>query len=140
MNCIGCGNQEAVFVRAGFFKNENEQRQFFEYCNKCGSAGSVLAPDVYWDGKPEENLADDPATGKPRVFLSKGQKARYLQERGLMEVGDPVHGAPVSLAQQKQATNHREQVKAALAHVKQMGKDYKRQEYLRIVKEGERHG
>lgn len=100
----------------------------------------VGLPDVYWDGKPEHNLADDPLTGKPRVFGSKAEKARYLQQRGLSEAGDRVHGGYASAMDVRHTTvDDRTSALKALQHVKQMGRDVRRQEYLRIVKEGQRH-
>jgi len=106
---------------------------------KVYSGGGV--PDVYWDGKPEENLANDPVTDKPIVFLSKGQKAEYLRSKGIMEAGDRVHGAPVSIYknQERKAVDSRHEVQMALKKVKEMGRDRRRQEYLRIVNENRRH-
>lgn len=97
---------------------------------------------MFWDGKPEENLADDPVTGKPRVFFSKAEKAAYLKERGLREAGDRLHGAPAELwrnQNQIPKTDTRHEVKMALKKVQEMGRDRRRQEYLRIQKEGRRY-
>lgn len=95
-------------------------------------------PDVYFDGKPEENLADDPATGRPRMFGSRGEKAAYLKSRGLMEAGDTVHGAPVEVHRnQERRIDTRHEVQMALKKVRDMGRDNRRQEYLRITKEGQ---
>lgn len=105
------------------------------FCREC-RAPSAGVPDVYWDGKPEINLADDPHTDKPRVFFSKGQKAQYLKDRGLMEAGDRVHGAPVQFHQnQNKKVDTRPQVQEALRMVKQMGSDQRRQAYLKVMKE-----
>ena len=111
------------------------------YCRECRSPKAV-PPDVYWDGKPEHNLADDPMTGRPRVFMSKGQKAAYLKERGIMEAGDRVHGAPIMAhKEQERKPVSRADVQESLRKVRQMGKDVRRQEYLRIQKEArERRG
>lgn len=105
------------------------------YCKSCRTP-SPGVPDVYWDGKPEINLADDEHTGKPRVFLSKGQKAAYLKEKGLSEAGDRIHGAPVQIDNSGPKVDGRHEVRKALQHVKNMGSDRRRQEYLRIMKEG----
>lgn len=110
-----------------------------QVCDGCGLAGASQVYDVYWDGKPEENLADDPITGKPREFLSKGHKAKYLKERGLVEAGDRVHGAPLSTVNVSRGTDSKTQVRLALKHVREMGQDVRRQEFLRITKEGRRH-
>jgi len=81
-------------------------------------------------------LADDPNTGKPRVFSSKGEKAAYLKERGLREAGDKVRGAPVMIHQnQNIRTDSKHEVKMALKRVKEMGIDRRRQEYYRIMKQ-----
>lgn len=109
-------------------------------CRGCRSGTTSKVVDVYFDGKPEENLADDPRTGKPRVFSSKGEKAAYLKFKGLMECGDSVHGAPVQLApnQERKAVDSRHEVQMALKRVREMGRDVRHQEYLRITKEGQR--
>lgn len=137
MTCGGCKNAEASFVKAGFFKGESGKREFYEYCDKCGGAGPVHIPDVFWDGKPEENLADGP-DGKPVVFFSKGQKARYLQERGIYEAGDTHHGAPVtslvSESREERRRRNLDAVRSARMKVESMGKIYRRQEFLRLTK------
>lgn len=121
-------------------KNENAHRIRFygggiQVCDKCGMAGSSHVYDVYWDGKPEENLADGP-DGKPITFLSKGQKAAYLRERGLREAGDRVHGAPFSSANVPHGTDSKTEVRETLKRIKEMGRDVRRQEYLKIIKRG----
>lgn len=116
-----------------------EKSPMLRFCKICRTVRASV-PDVYWDGKPEENLADDPRTGKPRVFHSKGQKDAYLKGRGLMEAGDRFHGAPVQLAQNqlRKAVDSKHEVQMALKKVKEMGKDRRRQEYLRIINEGKK--
>jgi hypothetical protein len=91
---------------------------------------------VYWDGKPEENLADGP-DGKPMVFLSRGQKAAYLKAKGLQEAGDRYHGAPISFHrnQERKVVDSRHEVRMALKKVQGMGRDNRRQQYLKILKE-----
>lgn len=130
MVCANCNNKNAYRMR--FYSGG------IQVCDNCGLAGSSHVYDVYWDGRPEETLADDPRTGNPRVFASRGEKAAYLRERGLMEAGDKVHGAPVSSLSVPRRTNSRDEVKMALKQVKEMGIDRRRQEYLRITKEGYR--
>lgn len=136
--CAGC-HIEKDFQDCRFWrwptKGEMER-----VCKECRHTKASV-PDVYWDGKPEENLADDPRTGKPRIFLSKSEKAAYLRERGIMEAGDKVHGAPVMIHknQNRQPDNGRHDVKMALKRVKEMGRDRRHQEYLRITKEGRRY-
>jgi len=115
-----------------------ERGEIRRYCRSCMKPKAGI-PDVYFDGKPEENLADDPRTGKPRVFSSKAEKAAYLKERGLIEAGDRVHGAPVSLIKKEESRNSRDMVREALHRVKQMGRDVRRQAYLKIMKEAQRH-
>jgi hypothetical protein len=104
-------------------------------CRVCRKPNAAI-DDVYFDGRPEENLADDPLTGKPRVFTSKAEKAAYLRERNIIEAGDRLHGAPISLATSSQPKqNSRDAVRRAISQVKQMGRDVRRQAYLKIVKE-----
>lgn len=133
--CNGC-EQDKDFTTefsVGVISNNITNR----FCRTCRN-GSINSHDVYWDGKPEINLADDPLTEKPREFLSKGHKAAYLRDRGLMEAGDRYHGAPVSFYknQERKAVNSRNEVRSALKKVKEMGRDRRRYEYLKIVKEG----
>lgn len=107
------------------------------YCDRCGYTGTFNLPDVYVDGKPEENLPDDPRTGKPPVFTSRSDKALFLKTHKLIECRGREHGGPAIPATEpaynKEAA--REEARAAISHVQKMGKDYRRQEYLRIVKE-----
>lgn len=135
--CNNCNTEKdfGLDFALGLITADGEYKRFCADCRRPKS----FVPDVYWDGKPEHNLADDPITGKPRIFSSKGEKATYLRERGLQEAGDPVHGAPLSLSNQKHETDSRSQVRDALRRVQEMGKDRRRQEYLRIIKQGRRY-
>lgn len=127
--CDTCGS---TLYRCRQFINETKSW----ICDLCGASATTVY-DVYWDGKPEENLADGP-DDKPIVFASKGQKARYMRERGIEEAGDRVRGAPFSPVMSEKSKSSREEVRAALAKVRSMGADVRRQEYLRICKEAER--
>lgn len=126
----------------GTSTERNEDGSCVEWCDSCSKGSFASVPDVFWDGRPEENLADGP-DGKPRVFLSKGQKAAYLKERGISEVGDKVHGAPYSSVQREDARTRQyrnsHMVAEARRKVQQMGRDVKRQEILRIMKEARRY-
>lgn len=136
--CDGCNKERDFENDYGIFiaSDKNSIKRICKICRK----PKAFLPDVYFDGKPEENLADDPVTGQPRVFFSKSQKADYLHEHGLREAGDLVHGAPVTFSQRPNPkTDSRHEVRLALKHVKEMGKDVRRQEYLRIIKEGRSH-
>lgn len=126
MTCGGCGNGEAFRTRT--YANGDE------YCDRCGSVQTPWVPDVFWDGRPEINLADGP-DGKPRVFGSKGEKALYLRERGISEAGDSHHGAPWKPTGPA-PVNGREEVRKALAEVRKMSPDYRRQKYLQMLKGG----
>jgi hypothetical protein len=129
MECGNCGNPKAYRTVSG---------NGWEYCDRCGEVSSVAAPDVFWDGKEEHGLADDPATGRPRVFGSKGEKARYLRERNLSEAGDRVNGAPPSAASLESGRDRGMSAEQALRIVSQMGRDVRRQEFNRIMKESGR--
>lgn len=135
--CNGC-NRDTHFdnLKRSVITIKNEM---LRYCRACCTSTTAV-PDVYWDGKPEVNLADDPTTGKPRVFSSKGEKAAYLKERGLIEAGDRKHGAPIEMAREKEErTSSRDEVRKTLQHIRNMGQDVRRQQYLKIMKEGQRH-
>lgn len=113
--------------------------EILRYCRSCRTPKAAV-PDVYWDGKPEINLADDPNTGKPRVFGSKAEKAAYLKERGLIEAGDRKHGAPIEMTKEsEERSNSRDEVRKALQKVRNMGQDVRRQEYLKLIKERQRY-
>lgn len=130
--CNGC-QKEKDFKECKFWLCIDKE-PIKRFCRHCKS-GTVEFADVYWDGKPEINLADDPLTGQPRVFLSKGQKASYLKERGLREAGDRIHGAPIEMTKVERKYDSRHDVKMAIKQVKEMGKDVRRQAYLKILKE-----
>lgn len=129
MTCRGCGNEKAYKTVSG---------QGWEHCDECGAAPKVGIADVFWDGKPEHGLADDPKTGRPLVFGSKAEKANYLRARGLSEAGDKFHGAPVMVSHEKPSEGSREEAARAIQRVRQMGGDVRRQELNRILKEGSR--
>lgn len=132
MECSGCGNKKAYKTYSG---------DGWEVCNECGSPPTVLQPDVYWDGKPEHGLPDDQKTGKPMVFGSKLEKAIYLKQNHLREAGDRVKGSKIHHTRGEHSADSvksRDAVMSALAHVKNMGADYRRQEYLRITRESGR--
>lgn len=113
-------------------ESEPKLLRFCRFC--CDAKASV--PDVFFDGKPEINLADGP-DGKPITFSSKHEKARYLKERGIMEAGDKVRGSYPSVANNPQRVDMKDAARKALARVRQMGQDVRRQEFLRIKKEAE---
>lgn len=125
MVCGSCGNAKAYKTVSG---------EGWEYCDRCGEVPKVAVPDVYWDGKEEHGLADDPTLGRPRVFGSKGEKAAYLRTRGLAEAGDRVHGAPPSVrsAESRESGMSADQ---AVRLVRNMGADVRRREFNRIMKE-----
>lgn len=140
--CDGCETQKNFAKDFVFMTTTKEGKgPNLRFCRTCRTV-RVSFPDVYFDGKPEENLADDPVTGRPRIFASKGEKAAYLRSKGIMEAGDNYHGAPTELYknQLRKAVDGRHEVQMALKKVKEMGKDQRHQEYLRIVKEGEKRG
>lgn len=134
--CVSCSNNKDEQDFA-FLLIEKWGQGIKKYCRECrGGTHSAGIPDVYWDGKPEQNLANDPHTDQARVFFSKGHKAEYLKSRGLMEAGDRYHGAPVQFSQnQNRRVDGKVEVQKALHMVKQMGKDNRRQAYLKIMKE-----
>jgi hypothetical protein len=138
MDC-SCGNKNATALRAGFRDTENG-REYVEYCNSCGAVGAGSSVDVFWDGKAEHGLPDDPKTGQPRVFGSKSEKAAFLKENYLVEAGDRVHGSTIhqTRGNDERKESSRAVVEEALRHVRSMGKDYRRQEYLKIIQESQR--
>lgn len=125
-SCLECGDTHLIFFAIPPCPEEP-----WALCNKHRNPKG--SPDVFFDGKPEHGLADDPRTGQPIVFQSKSAKAAYLKERGLMEAGDRVRGSyPSVLGQPKRDT--RPEVREALHKVRQMSPDRRHQEFLRIRK------
>lgn len=121
--------------------SKNEKGDYVEWCSECSVSSLPLDPDVFWDGEPEINLADDPNTGKPRVFSSKIEKARYLKERGIVEGGDKVHGAfPRVTNRVERKTDERPQIREILHIWKQMGRDRQKEEYRKIIHRANRQG
>jgi hypothetical protein len=136
LECDGCGNKASIAIRAGFFKNERGEREYYQTCDRCGDVnfGCGLV-DVYWDGTEEHGLPDNPKTGKPYVFSSKKEKARFLKENHLRESGDRIHGSMIhSTRENVSCETNDDSVKEAIAHVRQMGHDVRRQEFMRIIK------
>jgi hypothetical protein len=134
-HCDGCqtNRDQADLKRCVIDQDKN----FLRYCRFCIS-GTAKVVDVYWDGKEEHGLADGP-DGKPRVFSSRGEKAAYLKERGLMEAGDRIRGSYPTLEEPKR-TDGKAAVKEALRKVAEMSPDYRRQEYLRLKHEAQQRG
>lgn len=120
----------------------NEDGSYAEWCGGCSGGSFAALPDVYWDGKPEENLADGP-DGKPITFISRGQKAKYLAERGICEAGDRFHGAPYTSVRKEDASSRRSrmahEVAEARRKVESMGRDARRQAILKVIKEARAH-
>lgn len=89
------------------------------------------------DGKPELNLPDDPRTGKAPVFTSRLEKQMYLKRHKLIEVRGRERGGP-SIPKSEpphDPVKSKHETMMALKHVREMGRDYRHQEYLRITKE-----
>lgn len=134
--CNGCGK---IGERGWWQSTERfPDGRYVEGCQGCSSSYVPTTYDVFWDGKPEHGLADDPATGRPRVFGSKAEKAAYLKARGLTEAGDRHHGAPASVLNQQQRPETNAAAMQALKMVREMGADRRRQEFNRIMKESGR--
>lgn len=131
--CTGCGNPKPYKTVSG---------RGWEYCDRCGDMPATVIPDVYWDGTEEHGLADDPKTGKPMVFSSKGEKARYLKEHHLIEAGDKIHGSNPSILREMRDMRDehvaRETALQALATVRQMGGIARREAIQKILKESGR--
>lgn len=136
-----CGNENAIRIHGEWQRQEKEGRRYVEFCERCGDLLTLSFSDVYWDGKPEPCLADDPRTGQPRVFLSRAQKAQYLKENGLREAGDRVRGAPKhydhSNSHPVDRAANREAARKALAEVRKMGAQYRRDKFLEIKRRAE---
>jgi len=135
VECSGCGNKEAYKTASMFTENEQGERVNTEWCDRCGTVSNVWMPDVFWDGKPEENLADG-ADGKPRVFGSKRDKAIYLKSKGIFEAGDSYHGAMMSATRvpARDTRKSLEQTREAIRKAKSMGADVRRREIHRMMK------
>ena len=127
MECSGCGNKNAYKTLSG---------NGWEVCDACDRVSAPWVPDVYWDGTPEHGLPDDTKTGKPHVFGSKVEKAIFLKQNHLVEAGDRVKGSMVLTTRGETQMNEcSDAAREALFKVKQMGRDYRRQEFLRIQKQ-----
>jgi len=87
MICSTC-NKVCSRIKIEYYNNKK-----YEYCNKCANIAPVSVPDVYFKGAyRDEHLAND--KHPDGVFIeSKAHKKRIMQEMGLCEAGDRVHGA-----------------------------------------------
>ena len=66
-----------------------------KYCSDC-RLGTKGIKDVYYgygSGEHTEENICSPETGKPIPFSSKQGKWEAMQKAGIVEAGDPVHGA-----------------------------------------------
>lgn len=128
MTCGACGNQDAYKMVQG---------QGWEFCDACGHLPKIGVADVYWDGKAEHGLPDDPRTGQPRVFGSKGEKAAFLRAHGLKEAGDRMHGGNATMNGRDRHTEDpakaRDAVNRALAHVKQLPKEERQRRIMTLI-------
>lgn len=137
MNCNNCGNTKAYRQVCWHEDDEKGNRVYREVCDRCGSAGSVSVSDVYWDGKPEVNLADDPATGRPRVFGSRGEKARYLKDHGLMQVDGRNHGGLGYGSSSTVPKDWKPVIRETIRNVQNMGRDVKRSLIWKMLKKSQ---
>jgi len=130
-----CGAKEPV--RWTSTSSYDEEGRKIEWCDTCSSSSGSGVPDVYWDGKPETNLVDD--HGQPMQFISKGHKARWLKEKGLSEAGDRVRGGTafdgVFEKKRPDKDKSREEVRQAIRMVREMGKDRRRSEIQKLLKQ-----
>ena len=89
MVCNGCGNSNATIWQLIVTKKYGRQ----EKCDKCGIVSSPVHSDVYWGGQhTNPNITDE--HGTPIFLESREHKARIMREKGIIEAGDKVHGAP----------------------------------------------
>lgn len=146
MKCAGCGNDKAYRQVVWHEKDEDGKLHMFECCDRCDGSNktwSNLEPDVYCvPGVPEDNLPDDPRTGKPPVFNSKREMSAFLKERGLVQVRDKEHGAmalPPGFGGNEQPRVDRNskswhESRMQVKHLRDMGIDVRRQAFLKAAK------
>lgn len=91
MECSGCGNKSAFRINIGYCNNEQGEKVKHEICDECGKPSSPWIPDVFFDGKLENNLVDK--QGNKVTFGSKREKAIYLKQNNMNERGDKIHGS-----------------------------------------------
>lgn len=135
MNCNNCGNIKAYRCAVWHEEDESGKRVMRECCDRCGNAGAVSVSDVFWDGKPEINLADDPRTGKPMVFESRAAKAAYLKEHGLVQVDGRNHGSLGYGVSSTAEKDFRPMIRETIREVKNMGRDVRRSMVWKIIKD-----
>lgn len=135
--CDGCERiSPHIDLKRCVITAERESR-FLRFCRFCCDQ-TASVPDVFWDGKPEINLADGP-DGKPVTFSSKHEKARYLNEHGLREAGDKYHGAPISAVEmekkhaEQMKQKGRVQVKETISRIMKMKPEERHREFLRVT-------
>ena len=130
-----CGAAEPV--RWTVTSSYDDQGKKIEWCDTCSTTSSSGVPDVYWDGKPEKNLVDD--HGKPMEFLSKGHKARWLKEKGLVEAGGRFHGGTAFDGVFEKKTLNREairmEVRESLRKVRAMSRSERSREVTKILQQ-----
>lgn len=144
MICGNCGNQKAFRLFYAYQRN---------VCDQCGDFKTHVLPDLYLvPGQPEDNLPDDPCTGRAPIFETKRQMAAYLKKHHLIQVRDRDHGAfsmPTMIHQTKKRSAARpianfqsvdrttpswHESRMLVKHFRDMGIDQRRQAYWKAVK------
>lgn len=124
MKCDACGTNKArvqMLVAPGEW-----------VCDLCSDVPAPTIPDVYWgNGRIIENLVDE--RGQPIRFMSKGHKAAVLKEKGLSEIGDKIHGSPWVTGHAPTQHNAREEIRKAVAQVRNMTPGERRNRMHKII-------
>lgn len=89
MKCAGCQNDRAYRVVTIY-----RDGQLLDSCDRCAALEPSTIHDVYWPGHAHYNSQLVDKFGKPILITSKAHKAQILKEKGLIEAGDRVRGAP----------------------------------------------
>lgn len=89
MTCSACGNKSAYRIVTAYHEGK-----LLDSCDRCGNHEATTIHDVYWPGHPHYNSQLVDKFGRPILITSKAHKARILKEKGLIEAGDTVRGAP----------------------------------------------
>ena len=94
-HCDGCGNDAAMALQIGHWKDESGQSVKYCICDRCGNVSGAGAgtPDVYFPGiHKDPNIVDK--MGNEILLESRRHKADLMRERGMREANDRWHGGP----------------------------------------------
>ena len=94
MTCDSCGAKDALKLKFRFIKDENGERTYVGYCNKCSDLPNVVS--LLRDANGDSIVWNDSLNGKfnyclGEVVRSKAHLSEILKSNDMMQKGDFVN-------------------------------------------------